>query len=217
MWILLKQETVSGSGISWAICKSASRSRQITMPALHHSVFYRPDALPATQPTASKHWTQNTHFENYSISRCNNDRPCRQSMGTKKPLCTTADPICSLCSEIKFYRYTVLMLDSWHKGSNTPFLRFWVTYREQWDQWVIFPHQVTERSCDSVKPCANNATYSEAVFWSMRKTKLTGNWKSMFIWVTAIKWTTAITDSNNKQTSSEAPSWFKTVTYKPYG
>jgi len=27
-WILLKQETVSGSGISWAICKSAPRSRQ---------------------------------------------------------------------------------------------------------------------------------------------------------------------------------------------
>jgi len=35
----LKQETVSGSGISWAICKSAPRSRQITMPAHHHSVF----------------------------------------------------------------------------------------------------------------------------------------------------------------------------------
>ena len=43
MWILLKQETVSGSGISWAICKSAPRSRQITTPAPHHSVFYRPD------------------------------------------------------------------------------------------------------------------------------------------------------------------------------
>ena len=56
IWILLKQETVSGSGISWAICKSAPRSRQITTPAPHHSVFYRPDALPATQPTASKHW-----------------------------------------------------------------------------------------------------------------------------------------------------------------
>jgi len=54
--ILLKQETVSGSGISRAICKSAHRSRQITTPATHHSVFYRPDALPATQPTASKHW-----------------------------------------------------------------------------------------------------------------------------------------------------------------
>ena len=56
IWILLKQETVSGSGISWAICKSTPCSKQITTPAPHHSVFYRPDALPAAQPTASKHW-----------------------------------------------------------------------------------------------------------------------------------------------------------------
>jgi len=35
--------------------QSAPHSRQITMPATHHSVFYRADALPATQPTASKH------------------------------------------------------------------------------------------------------------------------------------------------------------------
>ena len=56
IWILLKQEIVSGSGISWAICKSATRSRQITTPAHHRSVFYAPGALPAAQPTASKHW-----------------------------------------------------------------------------------------------------------------------------------------------------------------
>ena len=56
IWIILKQDRVSGSGISWAVCKSAPCSRQITTPAPHHSVFYRPDALPATQPTASKHW-----------------------------------------------------------------------------------------------------------------------------------------------------------------
>jgi len=43
--ILLTQETVSGSGISWAICKYAPLSRQITMPAPRHSVFYRPGAL----------------------------------------------------------------------------------------------------------------------------------------------------------------------------
>jgi len=55
VWILLKHETVSGIGISWAICKSASCSRQITMPAPHHFVFYRPDALSAAQPTAPKH------------------------------------------------------------------------------------------------------------------------------------------------------------------
>ena len=61
IWILLKQETVSGSGIRWAICKSAPRSRQITTPAPHHSVFYRPDALPATQPTVSKHWRKTQH------------------------------------------------------------------------------------------------------------------------------------------------------------
>jgi len=54
IWILLMQETVIGSGISWAICKSAHRCKQTTTPAPHHSVFYRPDALPVAQPTPSK-------------------------------------------------------------------------------------------------------------------------------------------------------------------
>jgi len=66
IWILLKQEIVCGSSISWAICKSAPSSRQITMPAPHHSVFYRPDALPATQP-ASKHWRLCYHVK-YKIN-----------------------------------------------------------------------------------------------------------------------------------------------------
>jgi len=35
-----RDTVVSGSGISWAICKSAPRPRQITMPASHHSVFF---------------------------------------------------------------------------------------------------------------------------------------------------------------------------------
>ena len=35
---LLEQETVSGSGICWAICKSAPHPRLITMPAFHHSL-----------------------------------------------------------------------------------------------------------------------------------------------------------------------------------
>ena len=56
--ILQKQETVSGSGISWAICNFAFRSRQITTPVPTHSDFYRLDALPAAQPTSSKHWRQ---------------------------------------------------------------------------------------------------------------------------------------------------------------
>ena len=55
IWILLKQDTVSGSSISWAIYKFPPHHRLITIPAPHHSVFYRPDALPVTKPTASNH------------------------------------------------------------------------------------------------------------------------------------------------------------------
>jgi len=67
-WILLKQETVSGSGISWAICKSAPRSR-CQHPTTHF--FYRPDALPAAQPTASTHWRQYSNtvwWQHYSMT-----------------------------------------------------------------------------------------------------------------------------------------------------
>ena len=53
IWILLKQETVSGSGISpWTICKSAPRSRQTATPAPHHSVFLQ-DGCPSCRPTNS--------------------------------------------------------------------------------------------------------------------------------------------------------------------
>jgi len=49
IWILLKQETVSGSGISWAIFKSAPRSREITMPAPTTQFFTGPFLLPNQQ------------------------------------------------------------------------------------------------------------------------------------------------------------------------
>jgi len=43
------QETVSGSDISWAICKSDNHA---STPPLS---FYRPDALSVSQSTVSKH------------------------------------------------------------------------------------------------------------------------------------------------------------------
>ena len=52
IWIFLKKEIVSGSGISWTICQSAPRSRQITMPAPHHSVFLQ-TGCPSCRPTNS--------------------------------------------------------------------------------------------------------------------------------------------------------------------
>jgi len=60
---LLQQETVSGCGISWAIYKSALRSRQITMPAPHHSVFLQarcPSCCPTNSVRALKTHTH-TH------------------------------------------------------------------------------------------------------------------------------------------------------------
>ena len=43
---------MSGSGISWAICKSAPRSRQITTPAPHHSCFLQA-GCPSCRPNNS--------------------------------------------------------------------------------------------------------------------------------------------------------------------
>jgi len=83
IWILLKQETVSGSGISWATRKSAPCSRQITMPAPHRSVFYRPDALPAAQPTSSKHLRQQTE-NNFGVVQPKNMEPRQQTVNQRK-------------------------------------------------------------------------------------------------------------------------------------
>jgi len=64
MWILLKQKTVSGSGISWAICKSAPRSRQITMPAPHCPVFSgRMPFLPPNQQCQSTEGKTTTNLQ----------------------------------------------------------------------------------------------------------------------------------------------------------
>ena len=54
IWILLKQEIVSGSGISWAIYKSALRSRQITTPAPYRPpLSFLQARCPSCRPTNS--------------------------------------------------------------------------------------------------------------------------------------------------------------------
>jgi len=55
---LLEQEIMSSNGISWAICKSASRPRHnnhASIPLLSFFTGRMRDALPAAQPTVSKH------------------------------------------------------------------------------------------------------------------------------------------------------------------
>jgi len=57
------EETVSGGGISWAMCKSAPRSREITTPAPHHSVFCtgRMPFLPPNQQRQSTEGQLHAH------------------------------------------------------------------------------------------------------------------------------------------------------------
>ena len=47
---------MSGSGISWAICKSAPCSRQITMPTPHHSVYT--GRMPFLSPNQQRQSTE---------------------------------------------------------------------------------------------------------------------------------------------------------------
>jgi len=67
VWILLKQEALSGSGISLVVCKPAPLSRQ---PRQHPTsqFFYTPDALPATQPTVPQQ-TYHNHKTNTARAR----------------------------------------------------------------------------------------------------------------------------------------------------
>ena len=58
---LLEQEIVSGSGIYWAMCKSAPHPRHVTTPTPHHSVFtgWMP-FLPSNQQRQSTEGTDKT-------------------------------------------------------------------------------------------------------------------------------------------------------------
>jgi len=58
----MKQETVSGSGISWAICNFAPCFRQITTPTPHHSVFT--GRMPFLPPNQQRQSTEGITEEN---------------------------------------------------------------------------------------------------------------------------------------------------------
>jgi len=71
IWILLKQETVSvasaGPYASLHLAPDRQPRQHLTS---HHSVFYRPDALPAAQPAASKHWRPPQRRISYLFQGC---------------------------------------------------------------------------------------------------------------------------------------------------
>ena len=64
---------MSDNGISWAICKAAPRSRQITMPVPHHSFFTgRMPFLPPNQQHQSTEGNQHSEH-NTNSNHCHND------------------------------------------------------------------------------------------------------------------------------------------------
>ena len=70
IWILLKQETVSGSGISWTICKSAPHS------------------------TASKHWRQ--FYPSYATAYTKHDQKSMSSQSKSMPLLLHMPTVCQV-------------------------------------------------------------------------------------------------------------------------
>ena len=58
---LLKQRMMEVVVITGAINRAKLRSN-LSPPTNQHPTFYRPDALPVTQPTVSKHWRENITF-----------------------------------------------------------------------------------------------------------------------------------------------------------
>ena len=69
VWILLKQQTVSGSGIRWTICKPAPCSRLITTPAPTTQFFT--GRMPFLPPKQQHQSIEDT---------CDDFRQCRQGL-----------------------------------------------------------------------------------------------------------------------------------------
>jgi len=82
------------------VCTSLQTDNHATP---HNSVFYRPDALPAAQPTASKHWRQITH-----------SRQSHKMAGFQLPTCLAA--LFPLAFSLSHQEHGILFLVPPHSG-----------------------------------------------------------------------------------------------------
>jgi len=67
IWILLKQETVNGSAISWAICKSATRSRQ---PRQQPTTLFFTGRMPFLPPNQQRQSTEGILYTLLYTNNC---------------------------------------------------------------------------------------------------------------------------------------------------
>ena len=86
---VLEQETVSGSGISWAICKSAPRFRQTTTPTPHHSFFT--GRMPFLSPNQQRQSTEGIFRDNkFDIIKLVTSEPQGLIGGVELRFCSSA-------------------------------------------------------------------------------------------------------------------------------
>ena len=90
---------MSGSGIRWAICKSVPRSRQITTPAPHHSVFT--GRMPFLLPNQRRQSTEGTRYKITGI----------RLIGVRVHICTRTQ---SVVWQLKSTKTSYLSRDVFH-------------------------------------------------------------------------------------------------------
>ena len=124
----------------------------------HHSIFYRPDALPAAQPTVSKHWRHKhwRHRENsLNISKC-------------KLQFTSDKRLWEICSPL----YTVIIWDihvGWYLNKI-----YYVNGRVLWishDQTAFFPSPCTWQ-CMHKTVCRTRDVNCVRIVWMCGQTNL---------------------------------------------
>ena len=111
-WILLQQQMM-GCGWQWhqldhmqIICISLQTSNHASTSPLS---FYRPDVLPAAQPTVSKHWRHNS---NYTLQNTNINKLSTLINNNKK-----------YCSKLS-HAHNKLFLYQFYYTYNMPFAKF---------------------------------------------------------------------------------------------
>ena len=80
------------------------------MPAPHHSVFYWQDALPATQPTASKHW-RHKHWSIKITIKCYGWKVEPKTAGLNRLNFGTDDLVCTVLHTIDMILRHLLLLN----------------------------------------------------------------------------------------------------------
>jgi len=105
---LLEQEIVSGSGINWAVCKSAPWPRHITMPASHHSDFtgWMPFLLPNKQRQSTENNTS-IGLTQSNVNRFSNffHQTCSHHLGFSKIFYSKSHDLTDNCRMLPVFNY----------------------------------------------------------------------------------------------------------------